>query len=309
MFAIVGIVVVFAAVIAGFLMEKGHLLVLMQPAELVTIGGAALGTLLIANPVHILKGIGRGLAGAFGPSQFGKERYLDSLRMMYEFLHKMRKEGLIAVEPDIEKPQQSKIFTKYPAFLKDHHAEAFVCDTLRMAITGGVEPFDMDQMMELDMEVHHHQAMQPIHALLTVADALPGLGIVAAVLGVVVTMASLGGPPEEIGRKVAAALVGTFLGILLCYGVVGPMGSSMTKSAEEHNSYLHVLRVLLLAFLKGASPMLAIEMARRAIPAHVRPSFPEMEKACKGTIAPAAEPAKAAAAARAKGVAAASVKA
>jgi chemotaxis protein MotA len=282
MFAIIGIVVVFGAVVAGFLMEKGHLLVLMQPAELVTIGGAALGTLLIANPVHILKGMAGGMVGVLGSSRFGKMRYLDSLKMMYEFLNKVRKEGLIAVESDVEKPKESAIFKKYPAFLKDHHVEAFVCDTLRMAITGGVEPFDMDQMMELDMEVHHHEAMQPIHALITVADALPGLGIVAAVLGVVITMGALGGPPEEIGKKVAAALVGTFLGILLCYGVVGPVGSSMTKSAEEHNSYLHVLRVLLLSFLKGAAPMLAVEMGRRAIPAHVRPSFDEMEKACKG---------------------------
>jgi len=287
MFAIIGIVVVFGAVVAGFLMEKGHLLVLMQPAELVTIGGAALGTLLIANPLHILKGMAGGMVGVLGSSQFGKTRYLDSLKMMYEFLNKVRKEGLISVESDVEKPQESAIFKKYPAFLKDHHVEAFVCDTLRMAITGGVEPFDMDQMMELDMEVHHHEAMQPIHALITVADALPGLGIVAAVLGVVITMGALGGPPEEIGRKVAAALVGTFLGILLCYGVVGPVGSSMTKNAEEHNSYLHVLRVLMLSFLKGAAPMLAVEMARRAIPAHVRPSFDEMEKACKGGGAPA----------------------
>jgi chemotaxis protein MotA len=282
MFAIIGIVVVFGAVVAGFLMEKGNLLVLMQPAELVTIGGAALGTLLIANPLHILKGMAGGVVGVLGGSKFGKTRYLDSLKMMYEFLSKVRKDGLIAVEPDVEKPKESAIFKKYPAFLKDHHVEAFVCDTLRTAITGGVEPFDMDQMMELDMEVHHHQAMQPIHALITVADALPGLGIVAAVLGVVITMGALGGPPEEIGKKVAAALVGTFLGILLCYGVVGPVGSSMTKSAEEHNSYLHVLRVLMLSFLKGAAPMLAIEMGRRAIPAHVRPSFDEMEKACKG---------------------------
>ncbi|HEX4650131.1 MAG TPA: flagellar motor stator protein MotA [Granulicella sp.] len=282
MFAIIGIVVVFGAVVAGFLMEKGNLLVLMQPAELVTIGGAALGTLLIANPLHILKGMAGGVVGVLGGSKFGKTRYLDSLKMMYEFLNKVRKDGLIAVEQDVEKPKESAIFKKYPAFLKDHHVEAFVCDTLRTAITGGVEPFDMDQMMELDMEVHHHQAMQPIHALITVADALPGLGIVAAVLGVVITMGALGGPPEEIGKKVAAALVGTFLGILLCYGVVGPVGSSMTKSAEEHNSYLHVLRVLMLSFLKGAAPMLAIEMGRRAIPAHVRPSFDEMEKACKG---------------------------
>ena len=139
----------------------------------------------------------------------------------------------------------------------------------------------MDQMMELDMEVHHHEATQPVSALTTVADALPGLGIVAAVLGVVITMGALGGPPEEIGEKVAAALVGTFLGILLCYGVAGPLSANMAKTADEHNGYLHVLRVLLLSFLKGSAPMIAIEMGRRAIPAHVRPSFDEMEKHCK----------------------------
>jgi chemotaxis protein MotA len=150
----------------------------------------------------------------------------------------------------------------------------------------------MDQMMELDMEVHHHEATEPVSALTTMADALPGLGIVAAVLGVVITMGALGGPPEEIGHKVAAALVGTFLGILLCYGVAGPLSSNMAKTADEHNGYLHVLRVLLLSFLKGSAPIIAIEMGRRAIPAHVRPSFDEMEKGCENQAA--TEPAAAA---------------
>src|SRR5208282_1725007 len=214
-------------------------------------------------------------------SPFTKARYLSTLKMMYQFLNKVRKEGLLAVEMDVEKPAESAIFKNYPEFLGDHHARDFVCDTLRTAITGGVEPFDMDQMMELDMEVHHQSAVQPADSLNTVADSLPGLGIVAAVLGVVITMGSLGGPPEEIGKHVAAALVGTFLGILLCYGVVGPLSSNMAKATDEHNAYLHVLRVLILSFLKGSAPMIAIEMARRAIPAHVRPTFDEMEKSCK----------------------------
>jgi chemotaxis protein MotA len=282
MFAIIGLVVVFGAVVGGFLMEKGQLLVLMQPAEMVTIGGAAIGTLLVANPLPILKAMIGAVLGVLKGSPFSKARYLDTLKMMFEFLNKVRKEGLVAVEADVEKPAESEIFKKYPAFVKDHHAESFVCDTLRMAITGGVEPFDMDQMMELDMEVHHHEAMQPISALSTVADALPGLGIVAAVLGVVITMGALSGPPEEIGKKVAAALVGTFLGILMCYGVVGPLAANMTKIVDSQNEYLHVLRVLMLSFLKGNSPIVAIEMARRAIPAHIRPSFNETEKACKG---------------------------
>jgi len=288
MFAIIGIVVVFGAVIGGFLMEKGHIQVLVQPAELLILGGAAIGTLLIANPVHIIKGIVGGLMGSLKGSKFGKARYLSTLKMMYQFLNKVRKEGLLSVENDVEKPKESTIFKNFPDFLNDHHACEFVCDTLRMAITGGVEPFDMDQMMELDMEVHHHGATQPVSALTTVADALPGLGIVAAVLGVVITMGALGGPPEQIGEKVAAALVGTFLGILMCYGVVGPLSSSMSKATEEEHAYLHVLRVLLLSFLKGSAPMIAIEMARRAIPAHVRPSFNEMEKGCKGAAPEAA---------------------
>jgi chemotaxis protein MotA len=282
MFAIIGIVIVFGAVIGGFLMEKGHIMVLVQPAELLILAGAAIGTLLVANPLHIIKGIVAGLLGVLKGSTFGKPRYLSTLKMMYQFLNKVRKEGLLSVEMDVEKPGDSSIFKNFPEFLSDHHARDFVCDTLRTAITGGVEPFDMDQMMELDMEVHHNASMQPVNALTTVADALPGLGIVAAVLGVVITMGSLGGPPEEIGEKVAAALVGTFLGILLCYGVAGPLSSNMSKTADEHNEYLHVLRVLMLSFLKGAAPMIAIEMGRRAIPAHVRPSFDEMEKNCKG---------------------------
>ncbi len=284
MFAIIGIVLVFVAIIAGFLMEKGHILVLLQPAELLIIAGAATGTLLVANPMHIIKGVAAGLAGVMKGSPFTKARYLNTLKMMYQFLNKVRKEGLLCVEMDVEKPKESSIFKNYPDFLQDHHAVDFLCDTLRTAITGGVEPFDMDQMMELDMEVNHHAAMQPIDALSTVADALPGLGIVAAVLGVVITMGALGGPPEEIGEKVAAALVGTFLGILLCYGVVGPLSANMRKTADEHNEYLHVLRVLVLSFLKGSAPMIAIEMGRRAIPAHVRPSFDEMEKTCKSKV-------------------------
>ena len=282
MFAIIGIVVVFGAIVAGYLMEKGNLLVLLQPAELIIIGGAALGTLLVANPIHVLKAMAAGVLGVLKPSPFGKARYLDTLKMMFEFLNKIRKEGLLSVENDVEKPKESEIFKKYPEFLKDHHVMDFVCDTLRMAITGGVEPFDMDQMMERDMEVHHHGVVTPISSLTTVADALPGLGIVAAVLGVVITMGSIGGPPEEVGKKVAAALVGTFLGILLCYGLVGPLAANMNKGADEHNEYLQVLRVLILSFLKGNAPIIAVEMARRAIPAHVRPSFDEMEKACKG---------------------------
>jgi chemotaxis protein MotA len=281
MFSIIGILLVFACVIAGYLMEHGKMGVLVQPAELIIIGGAALGTVLTANPMHILKRIAAGLINVLKGSPFSKQRYIETLKMMFDLLARSRKEGAIAIEGDIEDPDKSPIFSRYPKFLRDHHARAFVCDTMRMAITGGVNAFDVDQMMELDMEVHHHSATKPHEALSSMADALPGLGIVAAVLGVVVTMGSLGGPPEEIGHKVASALVGTFLGILLCYGVVGPLASNMSKTVDEEQSYYHVLRVVILAFIKGTSPILAVEMGRRTIPEHCRPNFFEVEKACR----------------------------
>jgi len=288
MFSIIGIVVVFGCIAAGYLMEHGNIKVLLQPAELLIIGGAALGTVLISNPIHTLKQMISGLMGAFGSSKYSTQRYIDSLKMMYELLQKARKEGLVALETDIEEPEKSPLFSKYEDFEKDHHAVAFVCDTMRMAVSGGVEVFDLDQMLEADMEVHHHEASEPVSSLSTMADSLPGLGIVAAVLGVVITMSAMGGPPEEIGRKVAAALVGTFLGILLCYGLVGPLAARIGKMVDEEHAFLQVLRVTMIAFLKGVAPIMAVEIGRRTVPGHVRPSFQAVEEACRGARTEAA---------------------
>jgi chemotaxis protein MotA len=281
MLAIVGVVIVLGAVLAGFMMEKGPLLVLLQPSEFVIIAGAAIGATIAGNPVRVLKKIGSGLLRTISGSKMSKKIYLDTLKMMFNLFLKARKEGMVGIESDIEEPEKSPLLSKYPAFLKDHHARDFVCDTLRMAITGGATAFDLDQMMELDMEVHHTGENQPVAALAATADSLPGMGIVAAVLGVVMTMSALGGPPEVIGQKVAAALVGTFLGILLCYGMVGPLAANMGKVVEDEHAYYHVLRVVMLCFIKGISPILAVEMGRRAIPEHLRPTFQEMEKACR----------------------------
>jgi len=281
MFSIIGIVVVFGCILAGYMMEHGPIKVLMQPAEMIIIVGAALGTVLISNPIHTLKQMISGLLGAFGSSKYGEKRYVETLKMMYQLLQKARKEGLVALETDIEKPGESPLFAEYKDFVHDHHASAFVCDTMRMAVSGGVEVFDLDQMLDADMEVHHHEANEPVTGLATMADSLPGLGIVAAVLGVVITMGALGGPPEEIGKKVAAALVGTFLGILLCYGLVGPLAVRMGKIAAEQHAYLMVLRVMMIAFLKGVAPIMAIEIGRRTVPGHVRPSFQAVEEACR----------------------------
>lgn len=281
MFAIIGIVVVIVAIIGGYLMEHGNIRVLVQPAELLIIGGAAIGTVLIANPLHILKQIAGGLGVVFKGSAITKQRYLESLRLVYELLNKARRQGLMSLETDIEDPDKSPIFSKDPAFLKDTHVRSFFCDSMRMAISG-IEAFELEQLMDMDLEVHHHESTVPVASLSTMADSLPGLGIVAAVLGVVITMQSLGGPPEEIGHKVAAALVGTFLGILLCYGFVGPISANMSKAADEERAYLHVLKVVVIAFLKGTAPIMAVEAGRRAIPGHVRPNFAELEQACRG---------------------------
>ena len=297
MFAIVGLLVVIGAIVGGYLMEHGNLKVLMQPAELIIIGGAASGTVLVANPLHILKKIASGITGVFGKPRFPQQVYLESLKAIYDLFNKARREGLVSLESDIEEPEKSPILSKNPLFMSNHHIRDFFCDTMRMAVSG-VEPFDLDQVLEMDMDVHHHEASQPITALSSMADSLPGLGIVAAVLGVVITMGALGGPPEEIGHKVAAALVGTFLGILLCYGFVGPLAANMSKTAEEERAYLQVLRVFIFSFLKGTAPIMAVEVARRAIPGHVRPSFQELEKACRtSSSAPADEPAAEAASA------------
>jgi chemotaxis protein MotA len=282
MFAILGIVAVFGAIVGGYLMEHGNLKVLMQPAELLIIFGAALGTVLIANPLPVLIAIAKGIAGVFGGSKFHKTFYLDHLKMIYELYNYARKSGTAKLEEDIDKPDKSQIFSKYPKFLKDHHAVAFLCDTLRMAVTGGVDVMEIDSMMEVDLEVHHSESAQPVAGLTTMADALPGLGIVAAVLGVCITMGSLGGPKEEIGHKVASALVGTFLGILMCYGLFGPISSAMGKEQEAEGRYYGFLRMASLAFVKGVSPMMAVELARRSIPHGVRPSFQETEATCRG---------------------------
>src|SRR5581483_1651114 len=229
MYVIIGILVVLEAIAGGYLMEHGHLLVLLQPAELVIILGAAIGTILIANPFETVIRLIKAVLSVFGGGARDKAFYLENLKLLNDLFTYGRKNGLPKLEADVDQPQKSPVFSKYPKFLQDHHAVGFVCDTLRMFISGGVDPYDLDQMMELDMEVHHQEIQEPVNALSTTADALPGLGIVAAVLGVVITMGSLGGPPEEIGRKVSAALVGTFLGILMCYGFLGPMAARLGR--------------------------------------------------------------------------------
>jgi chemotaxis protein MotA len=281
MFPIIGIVVVLACIAGGYLMEKGNLLVLMQPAELLIILGAAIGTVFIGNPPHLLKAIVSSMLGVFKGGKYTAAIYLDTLRFLNDFFATSRKNGLTALEKDLDEPANSELFKRHPTFASNHHAMHFFCDTMRTFLAGGVDVHDLDQVMETDLEIHHKQSRLPAGAINTMADSLPGLGIVAAVLGVVITMGSLGGPPEEIGHKVAAALVGTFLGILLCYGFLGPIAANIKKQTETEADYFLCLRMGLLAYMKGVSPILALEAARRAIPHYVRPTFLEMDAACR----------------------------
>ena len=289
MFAILGIIVVFGAVIGGFVLEKGKLMVLFQPNELIIIGGAAIGTLLVANPMPVLIKIIKSLIGVLSGNPYNKAYYLESLKMLNDIFQFARKSGMAKLEEDVENPEKSATFSKYPKMLKDHHMLYFVCDTLRLAVSGVVQPHDLDAILENDIEIHHHDAITPARSLSTVSDALPGLGIVAAVLGVVITMGALGGPPEEIGHKVGAALVGTFLGILLSYGMVSPLAASIEKTVDAGTQFYQMLRAGLLAFAKGMAPSIAVEFARRAIPHDQRPTFKEMEAACRGGGAAAAK--------------------
>ncbi len=274
-------------------MEHGVLKVLVQPAEIIIILGSAVGAVVAANPLPTLTRTGKAMAGLLGASQYTRKYYTESLKMLYELFSLARKMGTAKLEEDVDNPDKSEVFKKYPNFTKSHHAMSFLCDTLRVALSGSVDPHDLDNMSEIDMEAHEREGHEPVSALSTMADSLPGLGIVAAVLGIVITMSALGGPKEAIGEKVAAALVGTFAGVLLCYGIFGPLASALGKRHEEEGAFLGFLRMAALGYAKGLSPIMAVEMARRSIPNSLRPTFQEMEGACRGGGATAPAPAEA----------------
>lgn len=282
MLAIIGLVIVFGSVVGGYLMEHGQLLLLNQPAEFVIIGGAAIGTLIVANPMKTVKLLVTQLLGVMKPGA-GKQDYMDLLLMLYELMNLTRREGLLALEGHVEKPENSEIFKRYPSFMKNHHAVSFLCDTLRLVLTDPeIQAHDIEALMDLDMETHHAEELAPSAALQTVGDALPGLGIVAAVLGVVLTMQAISGPVEVIGEKVGAALVGTFLGILLSYGLAQPLAANMANKVHAAGQYYTALKQVLLAFRRGSSPAVAVEFARRSISNEVRPSFTELTEAVRG---------------------------
>ncbi len=281
MLIIIGSIIVFASVVGGYLLEHGNLSVLFQPVELLIIGGAALGGLIIMSPMRVIKDIISSVLRALAGKSFSKSDYMDSLLMLSEIFTKIRKEGLVSIEADVDSPRESRIFGGHPIFLKNHHAVALVTDTLRTVMTTSISSYELENMLDNELEAHHEESMAPAKVLNTVSEALPGLGIVAAVLGVILTMAKMKEPPEILGASIGAALVGTFLGVLLCYGFVGPLSKNLEVMAADDKEYLVVLKMGIIAFIGGAAPQIAVEFARRAIPGHAKPSFAEVEDALR----------------------------
>jgi chemotaxis protein MotA len=277
LFIIIGLLVVFGSIIGGYLLHHGEIGVLIQTSEFIIIGGAAVGAVIVGNPPHLAKLCVTETLALLKPSPYGKAAFEELMQVLYDVFQTARREGMIVLEAHIETPETSDILKRYPGFLANHHAVSLLADTLKVLLTGTVEDHHLAEILEMDLERHHEEAMAVPHALNKVADALPGFGIVAAVLGVIITMGSINGAAAEIGEKVAAALVGTFLGILLSYGVVGPIAQAIEGRVKSEATYLSCIRTALLSFARGDSPMTSVEFARRNIEPVERPSFVELE--------------------------------
>ncbi|MEI8281699.1 MAG: flagellar motor stator protein MotA, partial [Armatimonadota bacterium] len=268
-------------VIVGYVMHHGNMAVLIQINEMIILGGAGFGSLMAGHGMAGVQGVIKGTIGLLKPDPYTKGAFADLLKMMYQLFNVARKEGLLGLEKHIEDPVKSDILGKYPTFINNHHACDFFCDTLKVILSGSVGPHDLSDMMELDLEVAHHAAMLPSQAMQTTSDAMPGFGIVAAVLGVIITMGKIGGEAAAIGESVAAALVGTFLGILLAYGIFSPISKAMELRLGSEGMYMNCIRHALFSFARGEAPITCVEFARRNIDPIVRPGFSEMENAVK----------------------------
>lgn len=278
MFLIIGLVIVFGSVIGGYVMHHGKIAILWQPTEFIIIGGAGLGAFLVANGMHTLTAAFKATIGLLKPNPFSKEAYSELLQVLYEIFQKARKDGLVGLEAHIEDPSKSDIFTKFPKFSANTHAVALLADTLKVLLTGAVEDHNLAEILDIDLDQQYEANSHVPHAITTIGDAMPGFGIVAAVLGVIITMGAIGGAASEIGEKVGAALVGTFVGILLAYGIIGPIATSIQARVKAEHAYMCCIRTALLSFARGDAPMTAVEFARRNIDPHERPSFAELEE-------------------------------
>jgi len=277
MLFIIGVVVVLGSVIGGYVMHHGNLAVLWQPNEFIIIFGAAIGSLLIGNPMKVVKGAGKSLKYLFKGSPFKKAHYIELLTMLYLTFKTMKSKGLLEMEGHIEHPHESTLFSQYPTFIKNHHAVLFFCDNIRVMTMGVEDHYQIEELMERDLESHHHEHERIAGSITTMGDAMPALGIVAAVLGVITTMGSITEPPAVLGGLIGAALVGTFSGVLISYGFVAPIGSLLGKYFEDDSKYMQCIKVALLAHLHGNAPVVSVEFARASIDGNERPSFAEID--------------------------------
>ena len=277
MFLVLGLIIVFGSIVAGYSMHGGAIAVLVQVSELIIIGGAALGALLIGNKPSVVVACIKQTIGLLKPSPYGRDAYSELLQVLYEMFYTARRDGLVGIESHIESPESSELFSKYPRFRSSHHAVSFLSDTMKVLLTGTVEDHHLAEILDLDLDRHHAEAMVVPTALTRCADAMPGFGIVAAVLGVIITMGHIGGTAAEVGESVAAALVGTFLGILLAYGIIGPIAQAIENRVHGEDAYMRCIRTAVLSFARGDPPITSVEFARRNIDPGERPSFAELE--------------------------------
>lgn len=277
MAVLIGVIVVFGAIFGGFVLEGGHLGPLFQPYELLMIAGGALGAFLISNDGESKQAVWKAIPSLFQSTRQNRALYLDLLSLLYDIFTKVRKEGLMSVEADIEQPEESPVFAKYPKILNDHHLTEFIADYFRLMVSGNMDPFQIENLMDNEIEVHHQDGELAIQAIHKVADGLPAFGIIAAVMGVVHTMGSVGMPPAELGNLIGAALVGTFLGILLAYGVFGPLANLLERKLQESTKVYQCAKVAIIASMNGYAPSLAVEFGRKLVSANRRPKFKELE--------------------------------
>jgi chemotaxis protein MotA len=288
MLVVGGWVLVFVAVFGSFVLGGGHVLALLQPFEFMCIFGAAAGAFIVSNPQKTLRAVAKAVPTCFRSTDYSKTKFLQLIALLFELLQKARQEGLLALESDVNDPDASPLFAKYPSVNEDPHLRDFILDYLRMMLSGNLNVLEIQELIDSELETHHAEAMIPSVAIQRIADALPAFGIVAAVMGVVHTRGSVGQPPKVLGEMVAAALVGTFLGILLGYGFVGPLASLLEAKAQEDAKPYECVKSVLLASMSGYSPTVAVEFGRKVLFSTDRPSFDELEEAVKATKAPPA---------------------
>lgn len=285
MIILIGAFIVFGSVIGGFLMAGGHVPILIQPSEYVLICGSALGAMIIMAPAKVLKDMMKQVVAAFKGAPYKRDSYEDMFKALYEMFMLARRSGMVALEEHVVSPASSGLFAKYPAFTRNHHALEFLCSALRPIVDGKIKADQLKTLLDTEIETMENEHHLPVSIMTKAADAMPGFGIVAAVLGIVVTMGSISGPVEEIGHHVAAALVGTFLGILISYGFLNPLAVNMEINGESELGYLRCMSTAIVGFANGLAPAMALEAARRSMPSDLRPSADELESMCKAAAA------------------------